>query len=107
MPAPRSFRLGPLSGLPKPVTSWTPTSRPSTSALAFATSALTSDALRKRSSPAKVAERVKKIERKRAEREIRAESDKATRMENKLDKMTRQVDVLEQREIAEVWSTPS
>lgn len=49
-----------------------------------------------------MAERVKKIDRKRAEREIRAESDKATRMENKVDKLARQADVVEQREIAQV-----
>lgn len=47
-------------------------------------------------------ERVKKIERKRAQREIRAESDKATRMENKVDKLTRQADVVKQRHIAQV-----
>ena len=101
MASSRSFRFATLSALLKPTT-LASTSRPSTSALAFSTSATINDGTKRRPSPAKVAERVKKLERKRAERQIRAESEKATTMENKVDRMTRQVEVAEQRQIAQV-----
>lgn len=100
MPTP-STRRTLLSSLPN-CTHPFPTRLSTSATQQFSTSAPIHNGIKTRPSAEKVAERVRKIDRRREDRLVRAESEQATRMEGKLDKLKRQLDVKQHQNIGEV-----
>lgn len=95
-------RVALLGFLPNPVAPH----QPSTSAAAaFSSTSHASNAPRIRPSTEAVAEKVRKIERKRAERELSRLSDQARRAERRVESLERDIDLREKAIIAEVSDT--